>query len=297
VASVKVLILGGTKFLGLELLKKLFQRQGFEVHVASRRDPGNLIHFYKIDRKDQEDLSALFTQTEFDVIVDFISYSMPDAKKIIGAIRRRHDYNPYLITISSTYVYGHPHQITDDSTFDESDFNPSRFSYSEADRPEIDYYLGKKSMESYLVNNYDNYALIRFPVILGQNDYTGRTTYFLELIKESKKISFDKEFGASNYIFSNEAADGLINVMCKRITGIFNWCLNDCLDQHDVLSMYCDFFKIPLEHVLDDAAAKARSPFYYQKDFIINNNKQRQLFDFQITFEEALHRELKKIVY
>lgn len=295
IGTVKILILGGTKFAGLELFKKLYQNQQFEVHVASRKDPGNHQYYYFINRKNQDDLTRLIGENQFDIIVDFISYSMPDAEKIINAIRNKQNYNPYLITISSTYVYGNPFEVQVDNVYDESSFNPLTFPYSKLDRPEIDYFLGKKSMEAYIANNYENYALIRLPVILGENDYTGKTTYFLDLIKKEKKISFDMEFGVSNFIFSQEVGELLAYIIENRVTGSLNCCLKEKLDQLDILSLYCQFSKRPLSEILDNNSAVVKSPFFYRKDFIINNSKQAGLYNLTTTFEGALNRELKKL--
>lgn len=290
---VKVLILGGTKFLGRDFLENV-NKKHFEIHVASRRDPGTR-PYYEIDRKKEADLAEVISLNNFDIIIDFISYSMPDARKLINAIHAKRRYRPYLITISSTYVYGNPLHLEESKEYDESSFTPSDYAFSTLDRPDIDYFQGKRSMESYIAKNYDNYALIRFPVILGANDYTGKTTFFSERITNKKRFSFDDGYGASNFMFSQEAAQVLRHIVTNRHAGSLNCCLNERLNQFDIFSMYCDFFKVSKNEILDNNATIVKSPFYYRKDFIINNSKQRQLFDLKITFEEALQRELQKI--
>lgn len=289
------MILGGTKFSGLELVKKFAGKKQFEVHIASRRDPGSYLNYYFINRKNEDELKMLIKENDFEIIVDFISYSLPDAEKLINAIRSKHDYNPYLITISSTYVYGNPNEVVVDAIYNESSFDPLSFEHSHMDRPEIDYFLGKRSMESYISKHYENYALIRFPVILGENDYTGKTGYFFDIVNANRKISLDPECGPSNFLFSIEAAESLYQIIKNKITGPLNCCLDDRLNQIDILTLYCKFFERSVDQVIDENLPFVKSPFYYRKAFLIDNERQKKLIHMNVTFEEALNRELTKI--
>ena len=290
---IKVLILGGTKFLGLDYFKLLKNDPGIEVHIASRSfiDTNN---FYRIDRKNQLDLVGILSANNFDIIVDFICYSMPDSKKLLNAILATNSA-PYLITISSTYVYGNPLKLTDDKKYKEIDFDPAAYSYSQDDRPIIDYYEGKKSMESFLYKNYSNFVSVRFPIILGSNDYTGRTSYFSEIIKTGKSIHFENPYGRSNFIFSMEAAKILYFLTREKILGAINGCLNDNLNQLEILDLFCKYYNVPLSNILDGDGDEIRSPFYYSRDFLIDNSLQNSLISLNINFESALRRELEKI--
>ena len=289
--TVRVLILGGTKFLGLEYVKLLKNDPGIEVHIASRSYIDSL-NFYRIDRKNQLDLVSILSATNFDVIVDFISFSMPDSRKLLDAIRTSNN-DPYLITISSTYVYGNPIQLAEDKEYSEIDFDPAAYSYSQDDRPIIDYYEGKRSMESYLCKNYSNFVSVRFPIILGRNDYTGRTSYFSEIVKSRRSIHFERSYGRSNFIFSKEAAKILFFLTKEKILGALNGCLNDKLNQLEILDLYCRYYKGSLSNILNGDGDEIRSPFYYSRDFIIDNSLQNSLIPLDIDFERALYRELE----
>jgi nucleoside-diphosphate-sugar epimerase len=292
---IKLLILGGTKFLGDDFVNEL-KGEDMEVHIASRRELESLF-FHKIDRKNQAHLTDLILSTQYDLIVDFISYSMPDAAKLINAIRSKKGYSPFIIVISSTYVYGNPLYLAIDKEYNEGCFNPLEYDYINLNRPEVDYFEGKRSMESFLVKNYENLAIIRFPIILGANDYTDKTHYFSTVITAKNKVRFDVEYGLSNYIFSFEAAKFILTILKNRLAGIFNCALNDRLNQDDIFSIYCDFFNVSKEHFLVNSQAEGllvKSPFYYSKNFIIDNTKQRNILDFGECFEKCLFRELSK---
>lgn len=292
-----ILVLGGTKFLGADFVKSLDPIL-YNISIASRRKPGGTCTYYNIDRKREEDLILLLSAKRFEIIVDFIGYSMPDARKLIHSITRQNNYSPFVVVISSTYVYGNPLELETNGEYNESCFDPFNYEYSELDRPMADYFIGKRSMESFIVKNYDNYAIIRFPIILGANDNTVKTGYFLEIIKSKKKIRFDDDFGSSNFIFSKEAADFLNCIISRRGRGIFNCCLDERLNQLHILSQYCQYFNISVDDVLSTNSNMpfTRSPFFYRRDFLINNDKQKAMLDFNSSFRELLFRELKVMV-
>lgn len=286
----KVLILGGTKFLGLELVKILSQDAVVELHIASRRDIG-IPNFHIIDRKSEEDLAGLLSAHAFDSIVDCISYSQPDALKLLNAIQKS-GHPSQLIVVSSTYVYGNPIELTIDRAYDEKSFLPESYTYSPLDRPETDYFEGKRSMESYIASNYKNCVLVRFPIILGANDYTGRTAFFSNMIRNGDGIHFETPYGKSNFVFSHEAATALNFFIRNPVTGAFNACFQEPLDQLDLLSLYCKFYHKPIDELLNDQKPIIRSPFYYRKDFIIDGRVLQRDCPVSLTFEEALFREL-----
>ncbi|UXE66817.1 MAG: NAD-dependent epimerase/dehydratase family protein [Chryseotalea sp. WA131a] len=290
-----LLILGGTKFLGAEFVKRL-DHSDFDVKIASRKRPTFNSDYFYFDRKNEKDLNDLLASKKYDVIVDFLSYSSPDADKLIKAINLQQRHNPFLVVISSTYVYGNPLELEIDGIYDESSFDPNLYEGSPFDRPQIDYFIGKRSMESSVAKNYENYSLIRFPIILGENDNTGRTNYFIELIRSGKKNSFNAKSGVSNFIFSKEAALFLEAAIKLRCQGIFNCCIPECFNEIELLKMYCSLLNKSVDSVIDDMAPTITSPFYYRKDFRINNSKQESIKRFDLTFQELLSRELSMML-
>jgi nucleoside-diphosphate-sugar epimerase len=177
-----VLVLGGTKYLGLELIK-LLNESNIHFFVASRKKI-NIENFIKIDRKNQEDLNQLFRDYQFDVVVDFINYSGFDSELLLNSMKQQ-EIAPKLILISTTYTYSLPLEINCNSVYDEMSFNPLDFKYSLKDRPQLSYAEGKRNMESYCSKNYrnDKLVILRFPIILGYNDYTERTHFYIDKIK------------------------------------------------------------------------------------------------------------------
>ena len=289
----KVLILGGTKFVGLELIG-LLQNQKIDLYVASRKLISTK-NFILIDRKSTNDLNMLFSKFDFDLVLDFICYSSLDSKKLIDSLNL-FNRKPRLIIISSTYVYSNPMTISANNRFNENNFNPTSYKYSLEDYPKINYSSGKMEMESFFVKNYsfDKLVIIRFPVILGSNDYTMRTMFYANNIISKNKINPQNINMSSNYIFSREASLALQNFINSDHSGIYNISFDE-ISEKEMISIYCDFFNIKIDYLIDIGKELIKSPFFNNYNFIVDSTKYNSIFNDTFNFKESLIRELTKI--
>jgi nucleoside-diphosphate-sugar epimerase len=289
----KVLILGGTKFVGLELIE-LLQNQKIDLYVASRKLISTK-NFILIDRKSTNDLNMLFSKFDFDIVLDFICYSSLDSKKLIDSLNL-FNRKPRLIIISSTYVYSNPMTISANNCFNENNFNPTSYKYSLDDYPKINYSSGKMEMESFFVKNYsfDKLVIIRFPVILGSNDYTMRTMFYANNIISKNKINPKNINMSSNYIFSREASLALQNFINSDHSGIYNISFDE-ISEKEMISIYCDFFNIKIDYLIDIGKELIKSPFFNNYNFIVDSTKYNSIFSNTFNFKESLIRELTKI--
>ena len=290
-----ILVLGGTRYLGLEFIK-ILNDKNIKLFIASREKIHNF-NFIKIDRKDQKDLDNLFKKIQFDIIIDFINYSLLDSKKLLNALRFQIK-SPKLILVSTTYVYDNPLEIKKDSLFNENGFDPCEHKVSGIDRPEISYSNGKRDMESYTINNYsrDKLVILRFPIILGSNDYTKRTNFYSSLIKEGKSINPYNVHSKSNYILSIEAAHAILNFVNEDLSGIYNVCF-DSVSEFDLISIICDFHRYKIKLLINEDIEITNTPFTNMFDFKIDSTKYQNLFPFKEKFVECLNRELLKIYF
>ncbi len=290
-----ILVLGGTRYLGLEFIN-ILNEEKIKLFVASRNKIPTQ-NFINIDRKNQNDLENLFKNIQFDVVIDFINFSLPDSEKLLNALRFQIK-PPKLILISTTYIYDNPLQIEKDSIFSENDFLPSNHKLFGLDRPEISYSNGKRDMESYSVDNYynDKLVILRFPIILGANDYTQRTSFYSSLIKEEKSINPRNVHSKSNYIFSIEAAQAILNFVNEDLRGIYNVSFNS-ISEYDLISTICDFHRYKLNLLINEGIEITNTPFTNMFDFKINSIKYQTLFPFKNSFEECFNRELLKISF
>ena len=288
-----ILVIGGTKYLGLEFIK-ILDKSKINFFVASRKKI-EVDNFIKIDRKSQNELDKLFIDKQFDVVIDFINYSGLDSKILLNSISKQIK-PPKLILISTVYTYALPTEIDCDSLFKEVSFNPLKYKNSILDRPDVTYSEGKRDMESYCIKNYrnDKLVILRFPIILGANDYTNRTQFYINKIKNRSQINPININNKSCYIFTNEAANSIVNFVNNEKHGIFNVSYK-AISEFNLIKLYCNYFNFKIESLINFSIESSDTPFSSNYDFIVDNNKYHNIFSMNNTFENALKKELSKI--
>lgn len=288
-----VLVIGGTKYLGLEFIK-ILDKSKINFFVASRKKI-EVDNFIKIDRKSQNELDKLFIDNQFDVVIDFINYSGLDSKILLNSLRKQIK-PPKLILISTVYTYALPTEIDCDSLFKEDSFNPLKYKNSILDRPDVTYSEGKRDMESYCIKNYrnDKLVILRFPIILGANDYTNRTQFYINKMKNRRQINPININNKSCYVFTNEAANSIVNFVNNEKHGIFNVSYK-AISELNLIKLYCNYFNFKIESLINFSIESSDTPFSSNYDFIVDNNKYQNIFPLKNTFENALNRELSKI--
>jgi nucleoside-diphosphate-sugar epimerase len=289
----KILVIGGTRYLGLEFIK-LLDESIIQLYVASRKQI-DVKRFIKIDRKNQSDMNDLFIENQFDVVIDFINYSSSDSKILLNSIKQQKKV-PKLILISTVYTYAMPLELEFNAIFDEASFKPIEFRSPVVDRPEVTYSEGKRNMESYCVEHYsiEKLVILRFPIILGANDYTKRTHFYVDKIKEKLKVNPNTINSKNSYIFSFEAANSIFNFMESEYYGIYNISFNS-ISESDLIELFCKYHNLSFDTLIDNNIESINTPFTSNFDFIVNSNKYNLLFPITIDFDEALFRELVKI--
>lgn len=202
----KILLLGGSQFVGKQLLERL-SKNNVEITVANRQNntlPNyENVKYVKIDRYNETDIALLFQNQKFDIIYDMIAYSSYDVKILLQHLNGSEKY----IVISSSAVYDNiPHQ-----TLSEINFDPKHFTY-QLERHDIHKYKrGKQLVEATIVQKFPhiNYAIIRFPYILGQDDYTQRLRKYINYVKQNEEIQLNNSQEKFSFIHSTSAAIAL----------------------------------------------------------------------------------------
>lgn len=278
----KILILGGTKYVGKAFLNEMIANHNHKITVLSRHKIENIISI-EGNRKD-EALLLKMLNNEYDIIIDFICFCLPDAKKLIDAINKN-SKNPKIIFISSTYVYD---QNANQDLYYENDFNATNYSPSNSEREYITYKEGKRSAETYFTRNYDqnNLCIIRFPIILGKNDYTLRSDFFTNFYKNGGQLGQIKTAGKSNFIFVQDIVRVLTLLINNFKPGIFNLVRPEFFCQRDLAKMYLKIlgYKESLKH----NNTKISTPFYYKTNFKINGDKLSKIISFNNSFFSSL---------
>lgn len=176
----RVLIIGGTRFIGRHLVGQLKQL-GHEVTVFHRGQTPLPTWFEDVkvvhgDRKNPDDLLRLAGGEEYDVVVDTVIYTPQEAEQAVNAFRER---TGHYIMISTGNVYKldrspAPHRETDELE----------------DNPEFAYGYNKRRAEDVLFDAYRECRFpavtLRMPSIYGPYDYQAREWYFIKRLLDGR---------------------------------------------------------------------------------------------------------------
>lgn len=210
----KVLFIGGNRFFGVHAVKTLVAR-GYDVTVANRgigKDNfGDKVNRIIFDRYNANSIKDNLSQ-HYDVVYDNINYAPNDAVKLLDNIKT----DKYIYT-SSTAVYYGGIDIREDA------FNPLVFPIKYGDRKDFEYNDGKRNVEAVVFQKYDIPTIaVRFPVVIGADDYTKRLWTYVDCIKNDKPICIANLDKKISFITSELAGEFLAFLADKEYIGPIN---------------------------------------------------------------------------
>ncbi len=210
-----ILVIGGTRYLGKHLVRKLLD-QGHEVTIATRgMTPdvfGSEVKRIRFDRTDRESVKEELSDREYDVAYDNINYSPYDTESILECIHTQR----YIFTSSSAVYPG-------GRNLKEEDFDPYRYLIRMGRRTDFGYGEGKRLCESVLFQNYKIEACaVRFPIVIGKDDYTRRLYSYVEHIARGEKMNVDNGEARFSMIESTKAGEFLAFLADRKETGPVN---------------------------------------------------------------------------
>ncbi|HEK9100872.1 NAD-dependent epimerase/dehydratase family protein [Bacillus pfraonensis] len=226
----KVLVLGGTRFFGKRLVESLLEA-GNDVTIATRgitKDSfGSAVKRIVVDREDEGALQEALVGESYEVVYDNLCYS-PNAAKIIGNVL--HNKVKKYIVISSMAVYEPALSLK------EEDFNPYQYPIVYGDRKDFSYSEGKRLAEAVLFK-YATFPVIvvRFPVVIGENDYTKRLQFYVENIVMEKSFVVEDIEGEMSFIHEKEAGEFLAWLSTIDVSGTINACSNGVISMREVI--------------------------------------------------------------
>ena len=263
----KILVIGGTKFFGIHMVNRLLE-QGHEVTVATRgraADPfGDRVKRVMIQRMDEESMKNVLVRDHYDVIIDKIAYCSSDIKYVLDHA----DCDRY-IYMSSTAVYDPKHLNTVESDFDgySKDFEwCDRFAYS--------YDKIKRQAEYALWQQYPdkNWTAVRYPFVIGVDDYTKRLLFYVEHVMRSEPMYIDNIDEQMGFIRSDEAGYFLAHLVDKDIRGAVNGSSDGTISLREIIE-YIEK-KTGKKAVLSPDGAAA--PYNGEPEYSINTDRAKQ---------------------
>ena len=213
----KILVVGGTRYFGKQLVKQLLKDE-HDVTIATRgrasdefKDQVKRIIF---DRLDRESINAKLAGISFDIVYDMICYTSNDAKNLLEVIQAKK-----YIMVSSAAVYQEGREIV------EEDFNPYCYPIQMVDRGAFIYAEEKRLAESVIFQDFKVPAIaVRFPIVIGENDYTGRLRFYIERVTKGKAIYISNLKTHLSFIDEETAGSFLAYLANKDYVGPINAC-------------------------------------------------------------------------
>ena len=202
--EVKVLVIGGSGFVGLPLVKKLINKN-YDVTILGRRPLtiplDKQVTFMQLNRKDVNGFLSRCRGLHFDVIYDLAAFMARDILQICHwpqAMQSRYIY------VSTAAVYGlpEPAQLLDEDTI------PS---------PVTDHAYGcnKRLAEQALIQSSLSFVIVRPCVVYGPCDsQKQRAWYFFRRIQQNIPLLIPgRQEVKNNYIYVEDLADLLIQAI------------------------------------------------------------------------------------
>ena len=215
----KILVIGGTRFFGIPMVEELLEK-GHDVVVATRGRAsdgyGNKVERILVERTDGESMKRAFRGRRYDVVIDKIAYCSNEIRYVMDAVE--HDRYIYM---SSAAVYDPLHMDTV-----EDDFDGTSKELIWCGRTAFAYAEGKRQAERALWQAYPDrdWAAIRYPFVLGRDDYTKRLLFYVEHIMKSIPMNIDNLDHQMSYIRSDEAGKFMAFLAGQELRGAVNGC-------------------------------------------------------------------------
>ncbi|MCP4540348.1 MAG: NAD-dependent epimerase/dehydratase family protein [Chloroflexi bacterium] len=215
----RVLVLGGTRYVGKRLVLNLLKR-GFAVTVATRGR--TLVSFKRevqwlhLDRFDKVSLQAKLGQAEWDIVYDQLCYAPSDAEDIRQVLSER----------VGRYIFSSSQAVYDDGrNLDETAFDPYHCAIQMGRRSDFEYAEGKRLAEAVLLQRASfPVVAVRFPIVLGIDDYTQRLHVQVQRVIEQEPLYVYQAQTEISLIESGQAADFLLWLAEYPVDGPVNAC-------------------------------------------------------------------------
>lgn len=228
----KILVLGGTRFFGRKLVELLLEDK-HDVTIVTRgmsENPfGDAVKHIKVDRKDTKAFAQALENLTFDIVYDNICYSPNEAKQLCDLFNGKIGKLVFTSTLSTYEADGQPHG--------EEDFDPKAYGIVMGDTHEFTYGEGKRLAEA-VFYKYAAFPIVaaRFPIVMGEDDYTRRLHFHVERIANNEPIGFVNMDAEMSFIQASEAARFLQWAGMEDVQGPINATANGVISLKELIA-------------------------------------------------------------
>jgi nucleoside-diphosphate-sugar epimerase len=224
--SKNILIIGGNRFFGrhlaIALISKgikpvLFNRQSIDDGL------GEQVERIKGDRDQYDSLREAALSRKWDVVFDQVCFSATQAKLACAHFEK--NVNQYIVTSTqSVYDYG--------VNLSEISFDSHNYKFNSEVSPSVDYGEAKRQMEATFYSKAAFPVMaIRFPIVLGPDDYTKRLSWHFSRLQNHQGVYFPNLQAKMSFIHS-EVAGRLLS----ELVGV-NWARPLNVASHEVMEL------------------------------------------------------------
>lgn len=262
----KILVLGGTRYFGRRFVHMLID-EGHEVWVLSRGnlkdDFGSKVHHLIADRSDKAALQKAVDGLSFDAVVDQVCMVPQQIEDAIEIFKGRISY--YLMT-STVSVYDFGPDLKEDLVV------PANYKPRETKTAGEAYGEGKRAAEYALLKAPFKFSMARFPVVLGEDDYTRRLHEQIEKVQDGKPIYYPNLEARFSFITADDAAKSLLWLLKNHKTGEYNFSAADHIKLGDLMKMI-EKAAGKKANLLSEPSEKDWSPYGIPSDWYPNVDK------------------------
>lgn len=262
----KILVVGGTRYFGIPMVNALLTK-GHDVTIATRGnakvDFEGEVNYVTLDRMDSSSVKRALENQKFDVIIDKIAYSSNDVKTLLeNVICERY------IQMSTCSVYLNEH-----ANISEDEFVTSDYPLVWMDRIK-DYATTKRNAERAVLEYMAPSActFVRYPIVLGENDYTRRLCFYIEHINNEQAMFVDDLDEAMAFIHEKDAGEFIAYLADHPINGAVNGCSSGTVKISEIIS-YIEK-KLGKKAILSENGDAA--PFNGRKDTLSFNTEKAE---------------------
>lgn len=263
------MILGGTKYVGLELLNYLTD---YDVYIFSRKKISytNTTSIVA-ERDDYHSLKEHIKNIKPDVVLDMICYNQKQAKIMIDILSPL-AYVKHYIMVSTFFIYNYSSKF---EAFEKLNIETIQDRYTK----------NKYSSEELIFNSsiFQKTTIVRFPFIFSSDDYSKRFEYLMKQALNEEKVIVDNK--QCSFISKKDAAKSLailIELVPQQIVDIAN---KGCISLEKIYSLIS---KIYAKNLIFEP--KERDVYQIQKDICLDSSK-AELFNLQ-SVEDAFKVEI-----
>lgn len=269
----KILVIGGTRFLGYHLTRELIDR-GIEVTLFNRGitpgDFGKDVERIKGDRRNYKKFYDTFRNKKYDAVIDLIGYEPEDVESVEETFRGH--IGQYLF-VSTGQVY----LITENKHLPsgEEDYYQKLIPCPPGEELPYEYGLKKREIEDFLEDVYQSrkFPSVRFrcPIIHGPRDYTLRLYSYVVRIADGNPIIIPQEGdNVIRHVYVGDVVRAILSVLqVDAAKGkVYNLAQEEVLKLSEFLRLTCDLmnrdneiYKVPLEVLNQQRIPVDISPF------------------------------------